>query len=90
MLRSAIVAAILVFAAASAQRATASPLPPQPAGLAWPTADWAETALPENMDRPAFDLAITEAFGGADQGYGETRAVLIVHTRPHRLRALRR
>src|SRR5262249_15283516 len=34
--------------------------------------------LPDDMDRPAFDLAITEAFNGSQQGYGETRAVLLV------------
>src|SRR5512143_2864321 len=78
MLRSAIVAGILAFATASAHAQQLAPLPPQPVGLAWPTAEWAEAPLPDNMDRPAFDLAITEAFAGANEGYGETRAVLIV------------
>jgi CubicO group peptidase (beta-lactamase class C family) len=80
MLRSAILAAILAFAASSAASAQEQlmPLPPQPADVIWPTAEWAEAPLPDNMDRPAFDLAITEAFAGYNEGYGETRAVLIV------------
>ena len=79
MLRSAIVSGILALAAASVAHAQQlAPLPPQPAGLAWPTTEWAEAPLPENMDRPAFDLAMTEAFAGVNEGYGETRAVLIV------------
>jgi CubicO group peptidase (beta-lactamase class C family) len=80
MLRSVFLAAVLVCAAAGlagAQQQLA-PLPPQPAGIAWPTAEWASAPLPENMDRPAFDLAMTEAFAGVNEGYGETRAVLIV------------
>jgi CubicO group peptidase (beta-lactamase class C family) len=79
MLRSAIMAGILALAAPNAARAEPlAALPPQPAGLAWPTAEWAQAPLPENMDRPAFDLAMTEAFAGENEGYGETRAVLIV------------
>jgi CubicO group peptidase (beta-lactamase class C family) len=44
----------------------------------WPTTQWQSADLPPDMDRPSFDLAMTEAFGGADVGYGQTRAVLIV------------
>ena len=79
MLRSVVLAAFLICATAGESLAQAlAPLPPQPAGLAWPTAAWAEAPLPADMDRPAFDLAITEAFAGFNPGYGETRALLIV------------
>lgn len=54
------------------------PLPPQPAGVAWPTNAWATAPLPRDLDRAAFDLAITEAFAGPHERLGETRAVVIV------------
>jgi CubicO group peptidase (beta-lactamase class C family) len=80
MLRSVFLAAFTAFATAGAAMAQdhLTPLPPQPAGAPWPTAAWTEAPLPDDMDRPAFDLAITEAFAGFNEGYGETRAVLIV------------
>jgi len=79
MLRAAFLSLVLASAAPAlsfAQELMA--LPPQPAALAWPTSAWQSADLPLDMDRPSFDLAITEAFGGADVGYGQTRAVLIV------------
>ncbi len=69
MLRSVLIAAVLVFAA-SAHAQTLHPLPAQPAGVAWPTQEWAEAPLPADVDRAAFDLAVTTL--------GETRAVLII------------
>lgn len=80
MLRAGILAALAVFLAisGSADAQTLAPLPPQPAGVAWPTADWETAALPEDVDRAAFDLAVTEAFAGPHPLLGETRAVLIV------------
>lgn len=78
MLRSAIVAAILVFAASAAQAQTLHPLPAQPAGVPWPTQDWPEAPLPSDVDRAAFDLAVTEAFSGIHEQLGETRAVVII------------
>ncbi|MCL4714556.1 MAG: beta-lactamase family protein [Hyphomonadaceae bacterium] len=77
MLRGAIVAAVLVFAA-SAQAQQLHPLPQQPADVPWPTQDWPEAPLPGDVDRPAFDLAVTEAFAGVHPRLGETRAVVIV------------
>ncbi|ANP46890.1 hypothetical protein ATE48_13680 [Candidatus Viadribacter manganicus] len=71
------VAAILAFAA-SAQAQTLPPLPPQPAGVAWPGADWEAAQLPADVDRAAYDLAVTEAFAGVHPQMGETRAVVIV------------
>jgi CubicO group peptidase (beta-lactamase class C family) len=79
MLRAICLSVGLAFTAAAAAAAQQlAPLPPQPAGVAWPTRDWQVGELPGDMDRPSFDLAMTEAFGGADIGYGQTRAVLIV------------
>jgi len=77
MLRVVFVAAILAFAA-SAHAQTLPPLPPQPAGVAWPGADWEAAQLPADVDRAAYDLAVTEAFAGPHPQMGETRAVVIV------------
>lgn len=77
MLRGLIMAAVLAFAA-SAQAQTLYPLPPQPADVAWPGADWETAPLPADVDRAAYDLAVTEAFAGVHPQMGETRAVLIV------------
>lgn len=77
MLRNALIAAVLVFAT-SASAQTLHPLPPQPVGVAWPTQEWAEAPLPADVDRAAFDLAVTQAFSGPHETLGETRAVLII------------
>ncbi len=79
MLRGLIAAAVLVFAA-SAQAQALHPLPPQPAGLAWPGAEWETAPLPTDVDRAAYDLAVTEAFAGVHPQMGETRAVLVVQS----------
>ncbi|MGQ0533254.1 MAG: serine hydrolase domain-containing protein [Caulobacteraceae bacterium] len=77
MLRWLLALAFLAFAtAAHAQQLY--PLPPQPAGVAWPAADWETAPLPNDVDRPAYDLAVTEAFAGIHPQMGETRAVVIV------------
>ncbi len=79
MLKSAILAAAMALALASAASAQQLvPLPQQPAGLAWPTVEWSEAPLPRDVDGAAFDLAITEAFAGPHPQLGETRAVIIV------------
>ena len=79
MLRGLIGAFVLFFAtAANAQ--SLYPLTPQPAGVAWPTQEWAEAPLPDDVDRAALDLAITEAFAGRHALLGETRAVLVIQS----------
>lgn len=79
MLRSVLAALIFVFATAGAAEAQAlHPLPAQPVGVAWPTQDWAAGPLPGDVDAPAFDLAVTEAFAGVHPLMGETRAVIVV------------
>jgi CubicO group peptidase (beta-lactamase class C family) len=78
MLRSALAALVWVVAAASAGAQTLTPLPVQPAGEAWPGADWETAPLPHDLDAATFDLAVTEAFAGVHPLMGETRAVLIV------------
>ena len=77
MLRGMLASAVLVFAtAAGAQELY--PLPSQPAGVAWPTQEWETAPLPDDVDRAAYDLAVTEAFAGRHPVLGETRAVLVV------------
>ncbi len=79
MLREVLTAAILVCATAGAAWAQElHPLPPQPAGVAWPTQEWESAPLPDDVDRAAYDLAVTEAFAGIHPQMGETRAVVIV------------
>jgi CubicO group peptidase (beta-lactamase class C family) len=77
MLRGVLIAAIWMVAGSAAAQQL-HPLPPQPAGVAWPTQDWTEAPLPSDVDRAAFDLAVTEAFSGVHPLMGETRAVVII------------
>ncbi|MGE0740398.1 MAG: serine hydrolase domain-containing protein [Hyphomonadaceae bacterium] len=77
MLRGALIAAVLAFATSAGAQAL-HPLPPQPAGVAWPGQDWETAPLADDVDGAAFDLAITEAFAGEHPLMGETRAVVIV------------
>ncbi len=63
--------ALLVFAAALVA------LPPQPAGVAWPTHDWPTAALPAGADAAAVDAALA-ACDRVDPALGETRAVVVV------------
>jgi len=77
MLRG-LLAALILVCATSAQAQQLHPLPAQPAGVAWPVADWETAALPDDVDRAAYDLAVTEAFAGVHPQMGETRAVVII------------
>jgi hypothetical protein len=77
MLREVLAAAFLVFASGAAAQEL-YPLPPQPAGLAWPTQEWETAPLPADVDQATLDLAVTEAFAGVHPLMGETRAVLVV------------
>jgi CubicO group peptidase (beta-lactamase class C family) len=55
------------------------PLPTQPRGLAWPTADWAQGPLPDH-DGEALDALMAQAFDqGPETPLGVTHAVLVVH-----------
>jgi CubicO group peptidase (beta-lactamase class C family) len=74
------VLAAAVCAIATAAEAQLYPLPSQPPGVAWPAADWETAPLPHDVDRPAHDLAVTEAFAGVHPLMGETRAVVIVQS----------
>ncbi len=78
MLRAGMLAAVLASFATGVAAQTLAPLPPQPEGVAWPTAAWETAPLPTDVDRAAFDLAVTEAFAGRHPQMGETRAVVIV------------
>ncbi|MEQ1618187.1 MAG: serine hydrolase [Terricaulis sp.] len=77
MLRALIFAILTCWAPLAGAQAFA-PLPVQPAGVAWPTQNWEIAPLPSDVDRSAFDLAITQAFASAEEPLGETRAVLVV------------
>jgi len=78
MRRLMLAAAIWLGVVASAPAQTLHPLPPQPAGVAWPTQAWQTAPLPRDVDRATFDLAVTEAFAGGVEALGETRAVVII------------
>lgn len=78
MLRSVFLGMAALAAASAAHAQALYPLPPQPAGVAWPTEDWAEAPLPNDVDRATYDLAVTEAFAGVHPLMGETRAVIVV------------
>lgn len=78
MLRDAIAALVVVFATAGVAQAQLTLLPPQPAGVPWPTQQWQEAALPGDVDHSTLDLAITEAFAGVHPDLGETRALVVV------------
>jgi CubicO group peptidase (beta-lactamase class C family) len=83
MLRGAILALVFATAgasAAAAQERALAPLPPQPAGVAWPTQEWETAPLPADVDRAAYDLAVTEAFAGPHPLFGETRAVIVIQS----------
>jgi CubicO group peptidase (beta-lactamase class C family) len=57
----------------------AAPLPPQPAGVAWPTAAWGEGPLPEGTDRAALDAASAALLAPLGRGgLPDTRALLVV------------
>jgi CubicO group peptidase (beta-lactamase class C family) len=78
MLRNALAAVVLACGTAAAQEL--HPLPPQPAGTPWPTQEWETAPLPGDVDRAAYDLAVTEAFAGPHPLMGETRAVIVVQS----------
>lgn len=73
-------AAMFLFIATGAAAQELYPLPHQPAGVAWPTQEWETASLPADVDRAAFDLAVTEAFAGPHPLMGETRAVVVVQS----------
>ena len=57
----------------------ATPLPPQPAGVPWPTARWADGPLPGGVDRAALETATAALFEPIGRGgIPDTRALLVV------------
>lgn len=78
MLRGALAVIVLAMATADVAAQELYPLPPQPAGVPWPTQEWETASLPGDVDRAAYDLAVTEAFAGPHPLMGETRAVVVV------------
>lgn len=76
--RSAIWTAIAVSFCFMSARAELVPLPPQPADVPWPTAEWPTGAIGEGVDRAALDEALADAFDKHAEGLGETREVAII------------
>jgi CubicO group peptidase (beta-lactamase class C family) len=67
---------LLAFSASAFEQV---PLPPQPAGLAWPTAAWPEAELGPGVDRAAFETALGSLSAGRGAaGVPDTRALLVV------------
>ena len=55
------------------------PLSPQPEGLAWPTNEWPQAELPDDLDRAAFETHVEKLFAEKGRGgYSDTRAIIIV------------
>lgn len=73
-----LIAALALLCCAATAEAKLVPLPPQPAGVAWPTADWATAPLPQGADAAAFRAAMDDAFGGKIPQLGETREVVVI------------
>jgi CubicO group peptidase (beta-lactamase class C family) len=68
----------LTLCTLAATAAELTPLPPQPADVPWPTAQWTEGPLPATADAAAFSAAMDEAFSGKAIGLGETREVVVI------------
>jgi CubicO group peptidase (beta-lactamase class C family) len=73
-----VIAALALLCVATTAEAKLVPLPPQPAGVAWPTADWTTGPLPEGTDAAALRAAMDDAFGRRIAQLGETREVVII------------
>jgi CubicO group peptidase (beta-lactamase class C family) len=55
------------------------PLPPHPEAVDWPTSQWPEGPLPDDLDRSAFDTSIASLFATKGRGgFSDTRALVIV------------
>jgi CubicO group peptidase (beta-lactamase class C family) len=74
----ALAAAAFICVASSPAAAQLAPLPHQRAETPWPTREWAEGQLPDDVNRAPFDRAIAAAFTGPHADLGETRAVVVV------------
>lgn len=53
-------------------------LPPQPAGVPWPTQEWPAGELPAHADRARIDALLAQAFEGDGSVLGETHAVVVI------------
>jgi CubicO group peptidase (beta-lactamase class C family) len=63
---------------ASIAAAPLVPLPPQPAGVPYPTTQWPKGPAPASA-QAVINAQFEKAFGGQIKEIGETRAVIIVH-----------
>jgi len=70
---------VLGLALVSTGTKAAAPLPPQPAGVAWPTQSWPVAAPAPDVDQAALDRAADELFRPIGRGgLPDTRALLLV------------
>jgi CubicO group peptidase (beta-lactamase class C family) len=53
-------------------------LPPQPAGVPWPTRDWPVGDIPATADRVRLEALLAEAFEGDGSRLGETHALVVI------------
>lgn len=61
------------------RRSALPPLPQQPSGVAWPTADWPTGPAPGGLSRTRFGELMDQAFGARNsERLGETHALVIV------------
>ena len=66
--------------AIAARAAELVPLPPQPAGVAFPTESWPEAAPGAGVDAPRLAAAFESAFSAKGRGgVADTRALVVVH-----------
>jgi CubicO group peptidase (beta-lactamase class C family) len=71
--------ALLALLLATPVVAGPEPLPPQPAGVPWPTQGWREGALAPGVDHVALETAVAQLFAPIGRGgLPDTRALLVV------------
>ena len=71
--------ALAIFLPAFSAASDLAPLPAHPPGVAWPTRQWPEGSLPEDLDRAQFDASVEQLFSSKGRGgFADTRALLVV------------
>jgi CubicO group peptidase (beta-lactamase class C family) len=73
-----VIAALALLCVAATAEAKLVPLPPQPADVPWPTADWTTGPAPAGTDTAALRSAMDDAFARKIAQLGETREVVII------------
>jgi CubicO group peptidase (beta-lactamase class C family) len=72
-------ALVLLLGLACGPAGALTPLPPQPAGVAWPTRGWPEGGPAAGVDHTALETAVAKLFAPVGRaGLPDTRALLVV------------